>query len=117
MMEFQKNKIMKNIKIGVISDTHREDRGRNKALWQKIQDCFVDSDIIIHAGDHVNTSVVYELESIAKVEAVCGNMDSWDVSRLYPEKKVLTVKDDIKIGIIHGYGPPWDFPEKLFSFL
>lgn len=90
------------MKVGVLSDTHIPLRA--KKIPGKIIELFSDVDLILHAGDIVDRTVIEELESIAKVEVVKGNMDESD--NPYPIKKVLNV-GEIKIGLIHGYGPPF----------
>ena len=54
--------------IGVISDTHG-------LIRSEVYEFFRDCDLIIHAGDIVKESTIYELETICKVEAVSGNND------------------------------------------
>jgi hypothetical protein len=56
-------------RIGVISDTHGllRDEARNR-----LQGC----DLIVHAGDVGNLSVLEELKKIAEVVAVRGNVDN-----------------------------------------
>ncbi len=58
----------KNCIIGVISDTHG-------TLPPPVNDIFSDVDLIIHAGDIGGMNILDELESIAPVVAVRGNMD------------------------------------------
>ena len=62
------------MKIGVISDTHIPIAAPR--LPQKVYDHFKDCDLIIHAGDAVEMSVIEDLGKLAEVKAVCGNMDS-----------------------------------------
>ncbi len=57
------------MKIGLISDTHGH-------LPSQVRQVFVDVDLIIHAGDIGNQAVMTELETLAPVRAVYGNMDS-----------------------------------------
>ena len=58
--------------IGLISDTHIPDRAR--VIPQNVLDAFQDVDLIIHAGDLTSLEVVEELEKIAPVMAVQGNI-------------------------------------------
>jgi putative phosphoesterase len=90
------------MKIGVIADTHIPALA-NK-LPQKVYDYFKDCDLIIHAGDLVEASILEELEKIAETKAVWGNMDSYELKRRLPEKIVLDVAGK-KIGVVHGRGP------------
>ena len=89
---------MKNMLIGLISYTHIPDRAR--ILPQKVLDAFSNVDLIIHAGDLTSPKVLDELEEIAPVMAVQGNMDRANGIDL-PKAKVIEV-EDLKIGVIHG---------------
>ena len=84
--------------IGLISDTHIPDRAR--ILPQKVLDAFSNVDLIIHAGDLTSPKVLDELEEIAPVMAVQGNMDRANGIDL-PKAKVIEA-EDFKIGVIHG---------------
>ena len=59
--------------IGVISDTHIPYRSRN--IPSKVFEEFKNVDLILHAGDIEDLSVLDELEKIAPVKAVNGNCD------------------------------------------
>ena len=84
--------------IGLISDTHIPDRA--KVLPQKVLDAFDDVDLILHAGDLTSPRVIEELESLAPVMAVQGNMDRVNgIDR--PKAKVIEA-EGLKIGIVHG---------------
>jgi len=96
------------VKIGVISDTHISDS--SKKIPEDIANIFFNVDLIIHAGDLTNICITEELNSIAKTEAVRGNMD--DDSNCLPIKKILDISN-FKIGIIHGYGAPQDIRNRI----
>ncbi|MGA2682891.1 MAG: YfcE family phosphodiesterase [Candidatus Bathyarchaeia archaeon] len=68
--------------IGLISDTHVPKRAAK--VPQKVFEIFQNVDFIIHAGDLVELSVIDELEQIAPVLAVHGNMDSPQASEALP---------------------------------
>lgn len=89
------------MKVGVLSDTHIP--GRARALPPHIFELFAGVDLILHAGDLVAEYVLSELETIAPVEAVAGNMDSFELRRKLERKKVLTL-EGAKIGLTHGDG-------------
>ena len=84
--------------IGLISDTHIPDRA--KVLPQKVLDSFKDVDLILHAGDLTSPKVIEELEQLAPVMAIQGNMDRVNGIDL-PKAKVIEA-EDLKIGLIHG---------------
>ncbi|HEX9021295.1 MAG TPA: metallophosphoesterase family protein [Nitrospirota bacterium] len=87
------------MKIGVISDTHVPTIAWT--LPPAIYDIFKGADLILHAGDIVELSVLDELRAIAPVEAVAGNMDDSEVHRKLPAKKVLSL-GGYSAGLIHG---------------
>lgn len=83
--------------IGIISDTHIPDRASK--IPDKVFEVFKDVDLILHAGDIVDLSVIEQLEEIAPVYAVKGNMDfDSDLN----ESEIIEV-EDVKIGLNHGY--------------
>ena len=84
--------------IGLISDTHIPDRA--KEIPQKVFDAFNDVELILHAGDLTSLKVIEDLERIAPVVAIQGNMDRVNGINL-PTAKVMEV-EGLKIGIIHG---------------
>ena len=84
--------------IGLISDTHIPDRA--KEIPQKVYEAFDDVDLILHAGDLTSPKVIEELEKIAPVIAIQGNMDRVNGINL-PLAKVIEA-EDVKIGIAHG---------------
>jgi putative phosphoesterase len=87
-------------KIGVISDTHIP---RFKGLPQVVWDHFADVELIIHAGDLSVLSVVDELETIAPVVAVQGNVEREEVVLKLPIKREVRV-GYCRIGIVHILG-------------
>jgi uncharacterized protein len=84
--------------IGLISDTHVPARARN--IPKTVFSVFENVDYIIHAGDLVELAVIDELEQLAPVLAVHGNMDGPEVSGALPKLNSLKVMD-WKIGVIH----------------
>ena len=84
--------------IGLISDTHIPDRA--KELPQNVFEAFENVELILHAGDLTSPKVIEELEKLAPVIAVQGNMDRVNGINL-PKAKVIEV-EGLKIGVIHG---------------
>jgi putative phosphoesterase len=99
------------VKIGVISDTHLT--GCDERLTRLLKDHFRDVDLILHAGDLVDMSV---LDAFAgkEVKAVCGNMDLPSVRQSLPRKLVLDL-NNYKVGLIHGWGMPFGIERKLLK--
>jgi putative phosphoesterase len=87
--------------VGLISDTHIPVRARS--LPKQIFKIFENADFIVHAGDLVNLSVIDELEQIAPVLAVYGNMDESDVKESLPRLNSLKMFN-WKIGVMHNPG-------------
>jgi putative phosphoesterase len=92
--------------VGLISDTHIPKKAH--LLPKKVFEIFDKVDYIIHAGDLVELAVVDELEHIAPVLAVHGNMDGMNVSGAIPRLNSLRVFD-WKIGVMHD-------PDIAFGF-
>ncbi len=79
--------------VGIISDTHG-------LLRQEAVDALQDADFIIHAGDIGKFLIIDELNSIAPIVAVRGNMDneSW----AYQLKRTEIIeKNNILLCVIH----------------
>lgn len=87
------------MKIGVISDTHIPILAG--FLPRAVFDIFKGVDLILHAGDIVELSVLDELRTVAPVEAVAGNMDDSEVQQKLPHKKIIPV-EKYSVGLIHG---------------
>ncbi len=97
------------MKLGIISDTHV--RTINE-IPLAIRKALADVDIIIHAGDFTQKTVLDGLQSIGQVKAVRGNMDSIELKRSLPERDVFEASGK-KIGLIHGSGAPWGIAERM----
>lgn len=87
------------MKVGVLSDTHVPTAA--PFLPAAVFDIFKGVDLILHAGDIVELSVLDELRAIAPVEAVAGNMDGSEAHLLLPHKKVIPL-GIFSVGLIHG---------------
>jgi uncharacterized protein len=86
--------------IGVISDTHIPHFKRlPEAAWTH----FAGVELIIHAGDLSRLSVIDELETIAPVIAVQGNVEEEEVVRALPIKREFMV-GGCRIGVVHILG-------------
>jgi hypothetical protein len=90
--------------VGLISDTHVPSRARR--IPKMVFKTFEKADYIIHAGDLVALSVIDELEQLAPILAVHGNMDRQKVSGALPKINSLKVFD-WKIGVMHDPNTPF----------
>ncbi len=86
--------------VGVISDTHIP---QFKKLPEAIWEHFTGVELIIHAGDLSVLSVIDELETIAPVVAVQGNVEEEEVILKLPIKREVVV-GFCRIGIVHILG-------------
>ena len=86
--------------IGVISDTHIPHvKQLPEAIWQH----FAGVELIVHAGDLSILRVLNELETIAPVVAVQGNIEADEVRLKLPIKREIMV-GNCRIGIMHILG-------------
>lgn len=86
------------IKIGLIADTHGY-------LDPQVKEFFSDRDEIWHAGDFGNITIAKELEKIASVIGVYGNVDGRDIRDIYPLHQKFE-KEGIRVWITHIGGIP-----------
>jgi putative phosphoesterase len=96
--------------IFVISDTHLPVRARDypEAFLRLLSN----QDVVLHAGDHVTLDSLRRLESFARVYAVSGNMDNYELRKVLPKKRIIELQG-CKIGLFHGYGVPWGLPSRV----
>ncbi len=97
------------MKIGVISDTHLtsiDDR-----FAELVRRYFSDVDMIIHAGDIVEESVL-DFLSKRPIAAVRGNMDRGSLVDTLPHRRTEQLEGK-RIGITHGWGSPDRLPERV----
>ena len=85
--------------VWVISDTHIPSRASE--LPKEVFEIFKGVERIIHAGDFVSAKVLGELEKIAPVTAVHGNMDSAELREKLPRINSVEVLG-WRIGVVHN---------------
>ncbi len=86
------------MRVGVISDTHSYMDLRALQLLQGV-------DYILHAGDIGDAGIIKELQGIAPVTAVRGNVDREGPTSLYPAEETLEL-EDFRIFLTHEVKPP-----------
>ncbi len=89
--------------IGLISDTHG-------LLRPDVAAAFKGVELILHAGDVGSRDVLAELECVAPVEAVHGNVDPMD---LMLPPTVLRDIDGLDVLVTHGHEVGSPTPDKL----
>jgi putative phosphoesterase len=87
--------------VGLISDTHVPVRA--KEIPKEVFKVFESVDYIIHAGDLVELSVVDDLEQLAPVLVVYGNMDGPEIRGKLQKTNSLKIFN-WKIGVMHDPG-------------
>ena len=99
ILQDSSGKLATQYRIGVISDTHIPHFSFPDAVWT----LFDGVDLIIHAGDLSTLSVLSQLETIAPVIAVQGNVEREDVIHTLPIKREVVV-GHCRIGVVHILG-------------
>ena len=99
------------MKIGVISDTHLKQFP--DYLGERITRHFENVDMILHAGDVVELSLL-DFFSDKEVRLVAGNMDSWAIKESAPTKLVIPI-EGFKVGLIHGWGSPTGIEGRIIN--
>ena len=79
--------------MGIISDTHG-------LLQPAVIEAFKETDLIIHAGDVGELKILEDLQAIAPVKAVKGNMDMEAWARTLPETKLIKL-GSVLLYVIH----------------
>jgi uncharacterized protein len=91
------------VKLLLIADTHVPRRART--LPDEVWAAADAADVVVHAGDWVDESLVDELEARAKrLVGVYGNNDGPAVRARLPEV-ARVVLDGLRLGVVHETGP------------
>ena len=72
------------------------------------------AELILHAGDFVAEAVLAELEELAPVTGVHGNMDEAALKARLPERCVVEAAG-MRIGMVHDAGPRGDRADRLLN--
>jgi len=91
-----------NAQIAVLSDTHMPRGGR--CLPSACVERLRAADLIVHAGDFVQLSVLRELEEFGEVLAVHGNVDDPELCAVLPGKRMIEI-GKARLGLVHDAGP------------
>jgi putative phosphoesterase len=97
--------------LAIVSDTHMP-RGA-RALPGECVERLCEADAILHAGDFATAEVLRDLEALGvPVHGVWGNVDSPELRRLLPERRVVEAAG-ARIGMVHVPGPAAGRLERL----
>ena len=84
--------------VGIVSDTHGY-------VHPALHEALGGVDLILHAGDVGRIEIIDELQLVAPVHAVFGNIDGWEVRTIHPEDLTLEVRG-VKFWMTHIGGKP-----------
>jgi putative phosphoesterase len=98
------------VRAVVLADTHIR-AGGTRRLPEPVLRLLEHTDVILHAGDLVDASVLATLEAIAPTYAVLGNNDHSLTGRL-PVTQMLEIAG-VHIAMIHDSGPATGRPGRL----
>jgi len=93
------------VRLGIIADTHG-------LLRPEVFDVFQGVDRILHAGDIGPRELLNELETIAPVLAVWGNIDGFDIRGKLPEV-IETRIEGFDFLMVHGHQLGVPTPDSL----
>ncbi|TKB24922.1 YfcE family phosphodiesterase [Desulfopila sp. IMCC35006] len=97
--------------IGILSDTHLH--AVDASFMQQCATAFTGCDIIIHAGDLTDVSILQAFKG-KDIHAVCGNMCNTTTRQILPPQKHI-VLGGYSIGITHGAGPRHTIEERVLE--
>lgn len=98
------------VSVVALSDSHG---ASTHDLPPALRDALGNADIIVHAGDHTELSLLQELQGLGpRVIAVAGNMDSTAIRLQLPHHQVATVNGRT-LGVTHGSGAPEGIAERV----
>jgi putative phosphoesterase len=98
------------VRAVVLADTHMR-AGSSRRLPEAVYRLLDGADVILHAGDLVDASVLDILEAIAPTYAVLGNNDHSLGGRL-PVTRTLEL-DGVSVAMIHDSGAPVGRPRRM----
>ncbi len=92
---------MSALRVACLSDTHlRSVGGLPDWCLRRLEG----ADLIVHAGDLVAGTLLEELEKLAPVAAVRGNMDEISLREKLPKRRIAEI-GGARIGVVHDPGP------------
>ncbi|MFW6056605.1 MAG: metallophosphoesterase family protein [Chloroflexota bacterium] len=95
--------------IVALSDSHATSLS---SLSPALRDALKGADVIVHAGDQVESTVFEELKASGNLIAVAGNMDSTALKVALPVRQLFTAEGKT-IGVTHGSGAPRGIQQRV----
>jgi putative phosphoesterase len=95
------------VRLGVISDTHG-------LLRPEVFDVFREIDHVLHCGDVGEWGLIVELQALAPVTAVYGNVDDLEIRSRLPQVAEVEL-DGFRIVVTHGDQLGSPTPAKLHA--
>lgn len=95
------------MRYGILSDTHGKLHPGIPSLFDGVNEIF-------HAGDIGSQRVLEELEGVAPVVAVRGNMDYPPLVERLPDRTTL-VREGLRIVLLHGHRARAAKPAELYE--
>ena len=91
------------MRVLVLSDTHIPVAAQDlpREIYKEIENV----DMIFHAGDFIDLSILRKLKSLKETLAVYGNMDPKEICAVLNAKETFNI-GRFRIGLMHGYGAP-----------
>ena len=83
------------LRLGIVSDTHDN-------VLAALHEALEGVDEILHAGDIASAGALAEIEAIAPVTAVRGNMDERALAERLEGEEILT-RGGVRIALVHGH--------------
>ncbi|HEB69904.1 MAG TPA: YfcE family phosphodiesterase [Desulfobulbus sp.] len=99
------------VKAGILSDTHLN--SPEPLFRQLVERCFSDCEVIIHAGDLTDLSVLDPFAG-KTIHAVCGNMCRGTARTSLERSKIFRL-GAFTIGLTHGAGLGYDIESGLWE--
>lgn len=99
------------MRVVVLADTHMR-AGARRRLPEGAYRVLEDADVILHAGDVVDGSLLQTLESMAPTFAVRGNNDH-ALTNVLPETRQLELAG-VQVAMVHDSGPKRGRAGRLF---
>jgi len=99
------------IKAGILSDTHLN--APDRQFTQLAKHCFADCEVIIHAGDLTDLSIL-DVFADKTIHAVCGNMCRGN-ARTTLAKNINFPLGNFTIGLTHGAELGYDIESGLWN--